>query len=188
MRVKATQYFQILTICPSPFTRSVAHKWLNFAPGECSNMQENSSRSAVQILFKCSNRKRLLAQSSATTTQFHFVRMWGCKLSSTQGRTNRWNLGIGVRRNGKTERKSGGQKTEERKRVKERDNFSSYLSHCSLWDSFSSLFGSFESYYSFWGSLSICVSLAPLLDPEAVCTKQISKVLYGYLKNQNCRI
>ena len=133
-RVNATQYFQILTICPSPFTRSVAHKWLNFAPGECSNMQENSSRSTVQILFKCSNRKILLAQSSATTTQFHY------KLSSTQGSTNRWNLGIGVRRNGKTERKSGGQKTEERKRVKERDNFSSYLSHCSLWDSFSSPF------------------------------------------------
>ena len=140
-RVNATQYFQILTICPSPFTRSVAHKWLNFAPGECSNMQENSSHSTFPILFKCSNRKRLLAQSSATTTQFHFVRIWGSKLSSTQLSTNWWNLGTGVRGDGKTERKSGGQRTVERKRVKERDISSPYLSHCSLWYSFSSLFG-----------------------------------------------
>ena len=122
-RVNATQYFQILTICPSPFTRSVAHKWLNFASGECSNMQENSFGSTVQILFKCSNRKRLLAQSSATTTQFYFVRIWGSKLSSTQGSKNQWNLGIGVRGNGETEGKSGGQKTIKRTRVKERDIF-----------------------------------------------------------------
>ena len=146
MRVKATQYFQILTICPSPFTRSVAHKWLNFAPGECSNMQENSSRSTVQILFKCSNRKRLLAQSSATTTQFQFfenMRTWGSKLSSTQGSTNRWNPGIGVRGNGESERKSRGQKTVERKKWKRGDIYSSYLTHC-----------------SFWESLPICASLA----------------------------
>ena len=141
--------------------QSVAHKWLNFAPGECSNMQENSFGSTVQILIKCSNRKRLPAQSSATTTQFHFVRMWGSKLSSTQLSKNQWNLGIGVRGNGETDRKSGGQKTIKRTRVKERDMSSAYLSHCSLWYSFSSLLGSVESCYSFWGSLPICVSLAP---------------------------
>ena len=39
LAVPATgQYVQILTICPTPFSRSVDHKWLNLAPTE-PNMQ-----------------------------------------------------------------------------------------------------------------------------------------------------
>ena len=46
------------------------------------------------------------------------MRTWGSKLSFTQGRTNQWNLGVGVWGDRKTDKKSGGQRTVERKRVK----------------------------------------------------------------------
>ena len=146
---------------------------------DCSNIVQ---------MFKPEKMTRPIKRNYNSISLCENMRTWGCKLSSTQGRTNQWNLGIGVRGNGETDRKSGGQRTVERKGVKERDISSPYLSHCSLWDSFSSLFGSVESHYSFWGRLPTCDSLAPQLDPKALCTKQMSNDLYGYLKNQNCRI
>ena len=74
---RAGLYVQILTICPSPFKRSVDCKRLNLASTECSTKyapwqcHRKCSICANSCSIQCASGLEL-AQSQATTTQFRF--------------------------------------------------------------------------------------------------------------------